>query len=172
MRSHAYGVLVCIGVLALCWQQAIIARSDEKRSEPAKVDPAPDLSKFPKLQGKVEQVLGGFVTFAPPKAGDSFQLELKEVLKLKTLSFNAGKGHIHLPGPVVVESIHHYSNGAFHSMRLVSKKDNSSVTIDVGPVPSTGPKRVRVWVIAQSKVVEAVALIDCEYEGAFPDRAK
>jgi hypothetical protein len=172
MRSRVFGVVVCIGALILCAQRGTIARADEKRSEPAKADPVPDLSKFPRLQGKVEQVLGHVLSFVPPKAGESFQLELRDVLDLQKLSFNAGKSYIPLPAPVVVQSIHHYSNGAFQSMRLVSKKARNSVTIDVEPKPGLGPKRVLVWVIVQSDVVQGVALIDCEYEGAFPDRLK
>jgi hypothetical protein len=172
MRSHVFGVMGCIGALILCAQHATIAKADEKPSEPAKADREPDLSKFPRLQGKIGQVVGHVGSFVPPGAGESFQLELKDVLKLQQLSFNAGKSHIPLPAPVVVESIHYYSNGAFRSMRLVSKEGSSSVTIDVVPKPGLGPKRVLVWVIVQSEVVQRVALMDCEYEGAFSDRRK
>jgi hypothetical protein len=169
MRNRAF-VVVCIGALSICWHQAVIANSDEKGPDTKKA--RPDLSKFPKLQGKLQQGLGGFPTFAPPKPGESFQLDLKDVLKLKKLNFNGDKSEIILPGPVVVDFIHYYSDGSVHSMRLVSKKGSSSVTIDIGPVPAVPPKRVRVWVVGQSQVVEGVLMIDCEYEGAFPRRPK
>ena len=100
-------------------------------------------------------------------------MDLKDVTKLTSLTFDPlGKSYFPLPGPVVVEAIHYYSNGSFESMRLVAKKGSNSVTIDVVPKPGLGPKRVLVWVIRQSEVVEGVALMDCEFEGAFPDRGK
>jgi hypothetical protein len=182
MRNHRYGVFVWIGAMAFCWQQAPIARSDEKPAESAKSAPAPDLSKFPTVKGKVEPVLGNFGNFTPPKGGESFHLDLKEVLKLRTLSFNALPGNIAavqaatcvpLPGPVVVESIHYHADGSFLCMSLVSKYGSSSVTLDVAPAPDRGPKRVLVWVTARSKHgVVAVALVDCECEGAFPGRPR
>ena len=147
--------------------------TDEDKAKGDKAAPAPDLSKFPLLQGKVDQVLGSFNGYIPPKAGEPFQLELKDALKLKSLTFDpAKKSVIGLPGPVVVESIQYYSNGVFQDMRLVSKEGKEWVTIDVVPKPGSGPTRVLVWVVVQREVVEGVALIDCEYEGAFPDRPK
>ena len=174
MPSRAFGVWVGIGALSLAMALAAVAAcADEKPSSPAKADPAPDLSRFPRLQGKVEQVLGNVGSFVPPKAGQSLHLELKDVTKLTSLAFDAArKSYIPLPGPVLVASTDYYSNGTFQSMRLISKKGRNSVTVDVVPKPGLGPKRVLLWVIVQSEVVDGVALIDCEYEGAFPDRAK
>jgi hypothetical protein len=172
--SRGFGIWVGIGALSLGVALAAVAAcADEKPSAPAKADPARDLSKFPRLQGKVEQVLGNVGSFLPPKGGESFQLELKDVTKLTSLPFDAArKSYIPLPGPVIVGSMNYYSNGAFQSMHLVWRKGRNLVTIDVAPKPGLGAKRVLVWVIVQSEVVEGVALIDCEYEGAFPDRAK
>jgi hypothetical protein len=175
MPSRAFGVWIGIATLSLgvALAAAVAARGDEKPSAPGKADPAPDLSTFPRLQGKVEQVLGNVGSFVPPKAGESFQLELKGVNKLTSLTFDpAMKSNIPLPGPVVVDAMHYYSNGAFQSMRLVSKEGRNWVTMDVEPKPGLGPKRVLVWVVVQSEVVQGVALMDCEYEGAFPDRAR
>jgi hypothetical protein len=165
MPSRAFAVSICFGAVSL-W--ALLPPT-----VPAGAGLTSDLSQFPKLQGKVKHVVGQVGSFVPPEAGESLQLELKDVTKLTSLTFDpAKKSYIPLPGPVVVESMHYYSNGAFQSMRLVSKKGHNSVTIDVSPRPGLGPKRVFVWVIVQSEVVEGVALIDCEYVGAFPDRAE
>ncbi len=162
------GVLSFVASLA-----AIAAWDDDKPSASIKSNSPPDFSSFPKLQGKVMQVLGHEGGYVPPKAGEPFQLDLKDVTKLTRLTFDPlEKSYFPLPGPVVVESVHHYSNGHFESMRLVSKKGRESVTIDVVPKPGLGPKRVLVWVIRQSEVVEGVALMDCEFVGAFPDRSK
>jgi len=166
--------LICFGAVSF-WAllpPAVPAGSDEKPSSPANAGLTGLLSQFPKLQGNVKQIMGNVGSFVPPEAGESLQLELKDVARLTSLTFDlTKKGYIPLPGPVVVESMHYYSNGAFQSMRLVSKQGRNSVTIDVSPKPGLGPKRVLVWVTVQSEVVEGVVLIDCEHEGAFPDRA-
>ena len=174
MRSRAFGAWAGMGVLSFVGSLAAIAAwADEKPSAPIKGNSTPDLSNFPKLQGKVSQVLGHEGGYVPPKAGQPFQLDLKDVTKLTSLTFDPlEKSYFPLPGPVVVESVHHYSNGHFESMRLVSKKGRESVTIDVVPKPGLGPKRVLVWLIRQSEIVEGVALMDCEFEGEFPDRSK
>ena len=173
MPSRAIAVSICFGAVSL-WSllpPAVPAGSDDKTPSPPNAGLASPLSQFPKLQGTVKHVMGNVGSFVPPEAGESWQLELKDVTRLTSLTFDpAKKGYIPLPGPVVVESMHYYSNGAFQSMRLVSKQGRDSVTIDVSPRPGLGPKRVLVWVIVQSEVVEGVVLIDCEYEGAFPDR--
>lgn len=143
-------------------------------------EPAHALSKFPKLQGKVVQTLGNFEVFVPPKAGASFQLDLKDALKLPTLYFDEQKRrpdavvalpYIMLPAPLAVEVVHYKTKGTFQSLRLLSKKGRGSVTIDV--VQEEDPKLIRVWVIAQKEDrVIAVALLECEADGAFPNRPK
>ena len=172
MRSRVFGAWAGVGVLSFVVSLAVIvAWADEKPTSSTKTDSSPDLSIFPKLQGKVTQVLGHEGGYVPPKAGEPFQLDLKDVTKLTQLTFDPlAKSYLPLPGPVVVESIHYYSNGGFESMRLVAKKGSEAVTIDVVPKPGLGPKRVLVWVVRQSVVVQGVALMDCEFEGAFPDR--
>lgn len=174
MRSRAFVAWAGMGVLSLVASLAAIAVSaDEKPSASTNSDSSLDLSSFPKLQGKVTQLLGHEGGYVPPKAGEPFQLDLKEVTRLTSLTFDpVEKSYFPLPGPVVVESVHYYSNGGFESMRLVAREGGESVTIDVVPKPGLGPKRVLVWVVRQSDVVEGVALIDCEFEGAFPDRGE
>jgi hypothetical protein len=165
MSARAFGVWVGIWFLSLCvvLPTAVAA--------PAKAERAPDLSSFPGLKGKVTQVLGQLGSFVPPRAGEPFQVELRKVTKLTSLTFDADRrSNIPLPGPVVVKSMRYYSNGAFDNLRLVAKKAGKSVTIDIVPKPGLGPKRVLVWVTVQSDVVEGVALIDCEADGAFPPR--
>ena len=142
-------------------------------------EPAPDLSKFPKLQGKVVQTLGDFKVFVPPKAGASFQLDLKEATKLKALYFDEQKRRpdaavalpsVPLPAPLAVEAVRYNPKGMFRNLRLVSKKASWSVTIDV---VQEEQKLLRVWVIAQEgDRVTAVALLECEADGAFPTRPK
>ncbi len=174
MRSRVFGACAGVGVLSfLASLAAITAGADEKPSASKKPDSSHDLSSFPKLQGKVTQVLGHEGGYAPPQAGEPFQLDLKDVTKLTKLTFDPlKKSYFPLPGPVVVESIHYYSNGGFESMRLIAKKESESVTIDVVPKPGLRPKRVLVWVIRQSEVIQGVALMECEFEGAFPDRVR
>jgi hypothetical protein len=142
-------------------------------------EPAPDLSKFPKLQGKVVQTLGNFNVFVPPKAGASFQLDLKEATKLKTLYFDEQRRrpdavealpYVILPAPLAVEAVRYNPNGTFRNLRLLSKKASRSVTIDV---VQEEPKLFRVWVIAQEgDRVIAVALLECKADGAIPNRPK
>ncbi len=153
-------------------------RPADEKSPPAQAAPAPDLSRFPKLEGKVKHVLGvNLDSFIPPEVGDPFQLDLKEVLKATQLSFDPAKmSYIPLPGPVAVDSIHYYTNGAFQSMRLVAKQDpklsSRKVTIDIQPAPGTDrePSTVLVWVIVEWDIVHGVAVLEGKYEGAFPNR--
>ncbi len=144
-------------------------------------EPAPDLSKFPKLQGKVVQTLGNFKVFVAPKAGVSFQLDLKVAHKLKTLFFDEQKRRpdaavalpiVILPAPLAVEAVRYHPNGTFRNLRLVSKMASRSVTIDVVREERDDPMLL-VWVIAQEgDRVFAVALLECEADGAFPNRPK
>ena len=144
-------------------------------------EPAPDLSKFPKLQGKVVQTLGNFEVFVPPKAGVSFQLDLKETTKLKALYFDEQRRrpdaavalpYVILPAPLAVEAVRYKPNGTFRNLRLVSKNARRSVTIDVVQEDPEDPKLL-VWVITQQgDRVMAVALLECEADGAFPNRPK
>jgi hypothetical protein len=144
-------------------------------------EPAPDLSKFPKLQGKVVQTLGNFNVFVPPKAGVTFQLDLKEAPKLKALFFDEQRRRpdaaeaipsVTLPAPLAVEAVRYNPKGMFRNLRLVSKKASWSVTIDVVQEDPEDPK-LRVWVVTQQgDRVMAVALLECEADGAFPNRPK
>jgi uncharacterized protein (TIGR03067 family) len=134
----------------------------------------PPANRFPELHGKVTEVLGSVGSYVPPEVGSAFQLDLNDVSKLTSLTFGpANRMSVPLPGPVAVESTHYYSKGAFRSMRLVSKKGNQSVTIDVVPKPGLGdPNRVHVWVVVQSDVVQGVVRIDAASEGTFPARPR
>ncbi len=144
-------------------------------------EPAPDLSKFPKLKGKVVQTLGDFNVFVPPKAGVTFQLDLKEAPKLKALLFDeqrrradaaAALPSVTLPAPLAVEAVRYHRNGIFRNLRLVSKKASWSVTIDVVQ-EEPEDAQLCVWVIVQQDDrVRAVALLECEADGAFPNRPK
>jgi hypothetical protein len=143
-----------------------IAAADDK-------PPAPDLSKFPKLEGKVTQALGQFNSFGPPKAGEPFRLNLADIVKARQLQFDPErKSSIPFPGPAAVEAVRYYSNGAFQDLRLVARGDWGRVAIDIVPKPGQGPNRVLVWVVVESGVVEGVALIECEASGPFPGRPK
>ena len=142
-------------------------------------EPAPDLSKFPKLQGKVVQTLGNFNVFVPPKAGATFQLDIKDALQLKSLYFDEQKRrpdaavalpYVILPAPLAVEAVRYNKNDTFRNLRLVSKKATRSVTVDVVVEESN---RLSVWIMAQEDDrVIAVALLECEANGAFPNRPK
>jgi hypothetical protein len=144
-------------------------------------EPAPDLSNFPKLKGKVVQTLGDFTVFVPPKAGVTFQLDLKEAPKLKALFFDEQRRRpdaaeaipsVTLPAPLAVEAVRYNSKGKFRNLRLVSRKASSSVTIDVVQEDPEEPK-LRVWMITQQgDRVMAVVLLECEADGAFPNRPK
>jgi hypothetical protein len=144
-------------------------------------EPASDLSKFPKLKGKVVETLGNFGAFVPPKAGYSFQLDLKEAPKLKALFFDeerrrpdaaAAIPYVNLPAPFAVHVVRYKANGTFRNLRLISKNARRTVTIDVvrdDPEDTI----LRVWVISQEDDrVLAVALLECEADGAFPSRPK
>jgi hypothetical protein len=169
MRNRTSAAVFCVWFLTLSWQSATIIRADEKRPESAAAEQPPDLSMFPKLRGKVVQVLGNPGSFVLPQAGQTFELELKDALKLQKLTFGDGSW-VSLPGPIVVD-IRKHSNGAFANMRLVSKEGRNKVTIEFVPKPGSGnPRRVFVWVVGEGDVIRGVALIDCESDTPFPGR--
>jgi hypothetical protein len=123
--------------------------------------------------------LGNFGVFVPPKAGASFRLDLKDAPKLRKLSFDEERSrpdavvalpYISLPAPLAVEAVRYTPKGAFRSLRLLSKRGSSSITIDV---VQANPQRFQVWVLAQEDDrVIAVGLLECESDGAFPDQPK
>lgn len=181
MRHSTYGVFVWLGILALCTPQSLVAR-DEK---PAELKPVtlPDLSQFPTLEGKLDPVLGRFGTsFVPPRGGETFKLDLKEVPKLRALLFDEQRQNnvaavaipsISLPGPLLVESVHYNEDGSFLCMTIVARAGRASVTLEIAtpPEPRKGEKKVLVWLTARSEHgVVAVARIVCQREGEFPRR--
>lgn len=138
-----------------------------------KPEPPVDLSRFPTLRGKVTAMLGHHNTYIPPKEGEPFKLALKDLPKLTSLEFDpAEKSYTALQGPAEVESVRYYTNGAFASMRLVSKSDpkvwRGAVTIDI----IAGGGKFQMWVIDQRDVTSGIILIEGEYDGTFPDRQK
>lgn len=165
--SRAYLSLLCISSVFLCLPTARCTRGDDKA-------PAPDLTGFPRLTGKLEQLLGHERGFIRPRPGEPFQLDLANLAKVEQLHFDPKrKSYIPLPGPLAVESIRYYSNGAFMNMRLVSPdKLGSRVLMDIVPQPGRGPNRVLVWVVIETNVMSGVALIECEADGEFPSRRK
>jgi hypothetical protein len=164
-RRHA---LVALGSGGLLAAGTVTAMPADNSSAPPDVDC--DLNRFPKLTGKLNQLLGSSFGYIPPEAGDSFQLNLKEASQLTALAFDPDRdSYIPLSGPITVESVRYSSNGGhFLSMRLVSRSSDPVrahhlVTIDVVPG--------HVWVVIQSHgVVMGVALIDSESDGPFPHR--
>jgi hypothetical protein len=159
--------LVCTCSFVLCSQTALEAAMDDKAS-------AVDLSGFPKLTGKLVQLLGHEQGFVRPKPGEPFRLNLADLAHVKQLEFDPKrKSYIPLLGPLAVESVRYYTNGAFANMRLVSGgKGRGRVTVDIEPLAGIGPNQVRVWVVVEYEVVKGVALIEGEAEGKFPSRPK
>jgi hypothetical protein len=134
--------------------------------------PAIDLSKFPKLEGRVTQVLGSVNSFVPPQAAEPFRVDLAALTKATALEFDLQrKSYIPLAAPVSVESIHYYSNGKFQNLRLMSQgKTPGRVIIDIVPHSGQGQNKVQVWVVVEYGVTTGVALLECELKGEFPDR--
>jgi len=159
-------------VLAYWADNAISAAIKDAAAKP-KPEPPVDLSRFPKLRGKVKTILGHLNTYIPPKEGEPFELSLKDLPKLTSLRFDpAEKSYTALYAPAAVESVRYYTNGAFASMRLVSTYDpkiwRGSVTIDI----IAGGGKFQMWVVYQGDVMRGVVLIEGEYDGTFPDRQK
>ena len=168
MFSRKFVALICTCSIVIGSQAAPKAGRDEK-AVPA------DLSGFPKLTGKLVQLLGQEQGFVKPKPGEPFRLNLAELAAVKQLDFDLKrKSYIPLRGPLTVESVRYFSNGAFQNMRLVSRgKGRGRVIMDIEPRPGGGkPNYVQVWVVIEDEVVQGVALIDCEADGKFPSRPK
>lgn len=133
--------------------------------------PTPELTGFPNLTGKLEQLLGHEGGYVAPKAGEPFQLDLAQLASVWKLDFDAErKSYIPLPGPLKVEAMHYYSNGAFKNMRLVSSTTSGRVVVDIVPTPGAAPNRVLVWVAVEREVLRGVALISCDADGQFPNK--
>lgn len=170
-RRDVFAVLGGSGVLTI---PGVASAADGDRP-PAPKQAAPDWSQFPRLTGKVNQMLGHSFGYISPQAGEPFHLDLRDIPRLTRLDFDPVKrSYIPLAGPVTVENIQYFSNDAFRHMRLTSKSQSGHVVmIDIVPLPGRKPKYVRVWVVIQSReVMRGVALIDTEYQGAFPARTR
>lgn len=161
-----FRVYLTFFVLCLLSQPIIRAQPDDTPS-------TPDLSGFPTLKGTLSHLLGHEMGFIRPEPGEPFRLDLANLTEVTTLEFDPEReSYIPLPGPLTVETVRYYPNGAFENMRLVSDmKEGSRVVIDIVPKPGQGPNRVLVWVVIETDVVQGVALIECEAEGAFPKRS-
>jgi len=133
--------------------------------------PAHDLRVFPKLTGKLVQLLGHEGGFVRPKPGAPFRLDSAKLSELSRLKFDRERNsYIPLPGRVSVEAVHNFPNGGFKNMRLTARNDHSRVTIDIVPIRGEGHNRVVVWIVVENKVVQGVALIECEADKDFPNR--
>jgi len=169
-------------IVAICFATYQPSLADEKPMDDVTLKAHRELAKFPKLSGTLKQLLGHEGGYVRPKPGEPFQLDLKEVAKLdvsRRLDFDLKeKSYIPLPGPISVQEIHRYSNGAFSAMRLVSKESarrGVSVTIDIIPAPGAGkgPNFVTVWIVCESHdLMRGVALLECYADGDFPDAPK
>ena len=143
--------LSCMLSLMLVFHSGEISGADQK-------PPQVDLSKFPKIKGKVVQALGSSFGYIPPRVGAEIDLDLKTVTQLNQLRFKPVPGikaqwnrYSYIPlaisvkadgsgksvsvvNPLKVEAVNTYTTGAFESMRLVSRTtspDRHTVTLDV-----------------------------------------
>lgn len=153
------------------------ACADEPRrqNESGKPQTAWDLSKFPKLTGKVAHFIGSEFGYVHPVVGEPFTLDFASIAKLRKLDFDAQrKSYIPLAeSPLALESVNTFTTGAFASGRFVSKdRGGHSVKVDIQPKPGRGnPNFVEVWITIESQgLVLGVAVIDCVADGPFPQR--
>lgn len=154
----------CLGFLPLCLGSVPQTNADDML-------PAHDLRGFPKLTGKLVKLLGHEGGFVRPKPGEPFHLDLANLSKVGQLRFDRERtSYIPLPGRLSVEAVHYFPNGKFESMRLTARNEHSRVTIDIVPTRGESRNRVMVWFVVENKVVQGVALIECEAEGEFPNR--
>lgn len=135
-----------------------------------------DLTKFPKLSGKVTQFIGHELGYVRPRVGESFTLDFGNLAKLQRLDFDVERmSYIPLTGsPLKLEAVNTYTNGAFSSCRLRSQAREHVVNIDIQPKPGRGvPDLVEVWISVESYgMLTGVAVVDCVSDGPFPMNAK
>ncbi len=86
MSRSAFGSMLLLVVL----QPGGILGAD--KSPTAENPPQVDFSKFPKINGKVVQVLGSSFGYIPPRVGDEMELDLKTISQLEQLRFKSRPG--------------------------------------------------------------------------------
>ena len=142
-----------------------------------------DLSTFPKIEGKVVQVLGNLNSFVPPRVGAEVHWDLKSITQLTQLPFGPGPENqerdYYIPlganregvNPLRVETITTFTTGAFRTMRLVSLSETQrspGVTVDI--IAGGKVNFVKIWVVVESEVTLGVVLIEGKADGPFPEK--
>jgi hypothetical protein len=181
------------GVLLAVVLHAAVILGAEKEPADANEPPEWDLSNFPKFDGKVVQVLGGFNGYIDPIVGTEIHLDFKFVSELKTIPFKPLPGDFadeyYIPltisdkndatgssvvNPLVVDYIKTYTNGAFSHMRLISRSEGQtspSVKVDIiaGPGAKGAPNPATIWITYERDVFGGVALIEGQFDRPIPN---
>lgn len=137
---------------------------------------ASDVSKFPRLSGKVTHFIGHELGYVRPRVGEPFTLDFNNLANLQRLDFDPEqKSYIPLPeGRFVLDKVHTYTTGSFASCRLTSAGSDHIVNMDIVPKPGRGdPNLVEVWIsIERHGLLSGVAVVDCLADGPFPGHNK
>lgn len=180
--------VVCCLLLIVLFPLSGLLKAEE---QDASVPKPPDLSKFPKIHGKVVQSLGSLNSYLPPVVGAEIEWDLKTIQQWDKLTFkplaDAAVNEYYIPlaidirpddgasrvVPLSVETLKTYSNGAFDKMRLVSRTpraDAIRVKVDVTSLPGRGdPNFVQIWVMVESDVLHGVVLIEGLSDAPVPN---
>lgn len=184
--------VICSALLMLLVQASGMAFAEEPN--PSSPKPlAGDLSKLPKVRGKVVQSLGHLNSYLPPMVGAEFELDFTTLAELDKLTFKPvradaatdfyiplaidivsnEKGSVSQVVPLSVETLKTFGNGAFDSMRLVSRSANGTsptVKVDVTNLPGRGdPNFVQIWVMVEDDVINGVVLIEGKVVAPAPN---
>lgn len=181
MTRHRWIASSCAAIVFVTLAVSVGVRGDAPAPDvkAAAPQPAADLSAFPTITGRLDQLLGHEGGFVRPKPGEPFRLDFAKLDKDQRVDFDpAERSYVPLAGPVSVGSVHYDGAGGFAGLRLVSAAPaprNGRVMIDVQPLAGAGagPRHVRVWIVFEyDGLVRGVAMLSGEADGDFPRRAK
>jgi hypothetical protein len=180
--------VVCSLVLILFVALSGLLKAEEQGASAPKT---PDLSKFPKIHGKVVQSLGSLNSYLPPAVGAEIEWDLKTIQQWDKLTFKPladdAVNEYYIPlaidirpddassrvVPLTVETLKTYGNGAFDNMRLMSRssrEDSPHVKVDVTSLPGRGdPNFVQIWVMVESDVLHGIVLIEGQSDAPVPN---
>jgi len=125
-----------------------------------------DFSRYPMIACQVVFSHGNFFGYLPPKKGDSFSLNLRQIKNLKKLEFDKKNlSYIPLSQPLQLDQSTSVSLSGFVNIRFATEDGSGrKLYFDIQQYDTQKPVSSAVWIIHEDQIVKSAALLDCKFQ--------
>ena len=125
-----------------------------------------DFSRYPLVTCHVAFSHGNFFGYLPPKKGDAFSLNLRQIKNLKKLEFDKKNlSYIPLSQPLQLEQSTSVSSSSFVNIRFATEDGSGrKLYLDIQQYDTQKPVSSTVWIIHEDQIVKSAALLDCKFQ--------